>query len=174
MRSIILALTSPTGTHTYNLGSKAPCKSCQDKMQQTYASSSEQFPCIMVHLEYSPVPPPTPPLPPFLQCWPSYCVLPASGTVSSSHHSITSFMAPTGDLSTHSGPGTLICLSLSKSFRPVPFNAPSFFASPSALLCLVYTRLLACPLSFQPLKAFQAANKRQVPTTTKGLSAAFE
>lgn len=111
--------------------------------------------------------------PPLPQCWPSHCVLPASGTVSSSHHSITSSVAPTGDLSTHSGPWTFICLSLSKGFRPVPFNAPSL-CLPSSLLFLVYTRLLACPLSFQPLKAFQAANKRQVPTTTKGLSAAFE
>lgn len=58
---------------------------------------------------------------------------------------------------------------------PVPSHAPlpspPLFSTP---FCLVYTRLLACPLSFQPLKAFQAANKRQVPTTTKGLRAAFE
>lgn len=64
-------------------------------------------------------PPPSP-----HQCWPSHSVLPASGTISSSHHSITSSVAPTGDLSTHSGPW--ICLSLSKTFRPVPFKAPCF------------------------------------------------
>lgn len=166
MQNIILPFKSPTDTRTYNIIYKAPCKSCQCKMLQTCESSSEQFPCIMVHLES---PPPTL----FLQCWPSHCVLPASGTISSSHHSITSSVAPTRDLYSHSGPWTFICLGISKSSCPVPFNAPCF-SSPSSLLCLVYTWLLACPLSFQPLKAFQAANKRQVPTTTKGLSAAFE
>ena len=74
-----------------------------------------------------------------------------------------------------------IRLPLSKTFLPCPLHRPPLSLTspppphlPSPLLCLVYTRLLACPLSFQPLKAFQAANKRQVPTTTKGLSAAFE
>lgn len=167
MQSIIFAWKSPTGTRTHNVGKKALWKSCQYKMQQTYASSSEQFPCIMVHVENSPVPHP------FLQCWPSHCVLPARGTVSSSHHSITSSVAPTGEFLPIRVSGLLfVCLFL-KVFA-LSLSMHHLFASSSSLRCLVYTRLLACPLSFQPLKAFQAANKRQVPTTTKGPSAAFE
>lgn len=56
MQNIILPFKSPTDTRTYNIGYKAPCKSCQCKRLQTYESSSEQFPCTMVHLEPTPTP----------------------------------------------------------------------------------------------------------------------
>ena len=119
----------------------------------------------------------TPSTPLFLLRWPSLCVLTASGTISSSQPSVTSstpYPLPQRPFYPFMSPD-FIRLPLSKPFCPVPFTVPPFSPiSPPSLLCLVYTRLLACPLSFQPLKAFQAANKRQVPTTTKGLSAAFE
>lgn len=57
MQNIIFPFKSSTDTRTYNIGYKVPCKSCQCKMLQTYESSSQQFPCIMVHLDPHPHPP---------------------------------------------------------------------------------------------------------------------
>lgn len=121
MQSIILALKSPTGTHTYNILTRLRESPASIKCSKHMRAVLNSFPVLWSIWNTPQYPPPL-----FLQCWPSHCVLLASGTVSSSHHSITSSVAPTGDLSTHSGPWTFICLSRSKSFHPVPFNAPSF------------------------------------------------
>lgn len=169
MQSIILALKSPTGTHTYNILTRLRESPASTKCSKHMRAVLNSFPVLWSIWNTPQYPPPT-------------------FSFSAGLHTVSSLpVAPSQVLITPSPPpwplpetflpiqvpGLLfVCLFL-KVFALFP-SMPHLFASPSSLLCLVYTRLLACPLSFQPLKAFQAANKRQVPTTTKGLSAAFE
>ena len=162
-----------TCSHTDTISNQALWKFCQCKKLQTYENRPEQFPHIMIHLE-QPQHYPNPPPPFFFSSpWAGHCSVSSLPVTQFQVLSPTS--APPRDLSTHSCPRPSFVLPFSKLFRHVPFASPPLPPSPPPpLVCLVYTRLLACPLSFQPLKAFQAANKRQVPTTTKGLSAAFE
>lgn len=159
-----------THTYTHSL-TKSVTRLCESpasvtKKLQTYENSSEQFPHIMIHLDLSQ----HPAFPSALAFALCPCCQWHNVKFSALHQLF--YRHP----STHSCPLSLLVCFFLNLFALSPSTSPlSHPASHSPpLLCLVYTRLLACPLSFQPLKAFQAANKRQVPTTTKELSAAFE